>query len=72
MTRDGVPPEGKTAVDVVDALRAASRTPGPDRAEYIEIVAQGARLQTGALVRVIDCEAVLTDLEKAGLIEKLG
>jgi hypothetical protein len=71
LTRDGIIVQGATSGAVIDDLRAHSRTPGRDRSEYVEILAQGARLQTGVHVRSTDCNVLLADLVTAGLIEKL-
>ncbi len=71
VTRDGLELHGAAAADIIDALRRTSRAPGRDRTEFLEILARGARLQTGALVRTTDCAATLADLETAGLIERL-
>jgi hypothetical protein len=48
-----------------------ARHPGRDRSQFLEIIARGARLQTGAFVRTTDCEPALADLEQAGLIESV-
>ena len=71
VTSDGLQLAGATAADIIDALRRDSKTPGRDRDQFLEILARGARLQTGACVRTTDCATALADLETAGLIERL-
>jgi hypothetical protein len=71
ITRDGLQLDGAGAAEIIDGLRQNSKAPGRDRTEFLEILARGARLQTGAFVRVTDCASTLADLETAGLIERL-
>jgi hypothetical protein len=71
ITRDGLPLEGETASDIIDALRADSRHPGRDRTEFLGILTKGAKLQTGAKISARDCETVLAGLTDAGLLERI-
>ena len=70
-TRDGMRLEGDTAADIIDGLRADTHAPGRDRAHFLEILAEGARMQTGGGFRSTDCETLLADLVTAGLMERL-
>ncbi len=71
LTRDGLQIEGETARDLIDQLRNASNTPGPDLDRFLGILARGARLQTGFFVRTDSFRNALADLVRAGLLESL-
>jgi hypothetical protein len=72
LTRDGVPFEGATFTAAAEALRATSRVPGQDLAEFMRETAHRAELQTGAVVYGHNAFAFLSDLETAGLVERLS
>lgn len=71
LTRDGVTLEGITPRQVAEQLRASSHNPGHDLSNYMAVTAAAARLQTGSRIRHTTPEEFLTDLEAAGLIERM-
>ena len=72
VTRDGVPFDGATFTEAAEALRATSREPGRDLAEFMLGTARRAELQTGHHVRSAVAGDFLADIEAAGLIERLS
>jgi hypothetical protein len=65
-TREGLPLEGGTPVEIIESLRSYSRTPSRDRTEYLGQLASAATLQTGKRVRSTDCATTLADLSPRG------
>jgi hypothetical protein len=72
VTREGEPVTGASAADVVIALRAMSRSPGRDLADYMGSTSARARLQNGSVVRGDTCAHFLADLVAAGLLERMN
>lgn len=55
-------------INVVNELRATSRRPGRSRAEFMQLAAGRAKLQTGKPIRSDSAEHFVADLLAAGLL----
>lgn len=71
-TLDGATFEADSAEELVDRLRADSRTPTASRAAFMREAAVRARVQTGHVVRAGDAAAFVADLIVAGLLTVKG
>jgi hypothetical protein len=67
-TLDGIQLQGKTARDVMQALRDVSWVPRSTLDEYMLETAKASRVKTGGKFRTSSAEDLLEDLQTAGLI----